>query len=296
MYTQFFGNYLLSKGYVTQSQLFAAMQKQSSIRPKLGTLAMHAGYMNATEVDAIVSQQSFQDRKFGELAIENGYLTQGQVIELLKSQSPDFLLLGQELVDEGALTNKQLEDIIRDYRMQNGITDLDNSQDNSSVMARLFENMFQITGVKVSKYGKMYMELLFNDFIRFIGDDFTAIAGSKREEYSFRCGSSQKIIGEYSIISYIEMDKRTAIKFASRYIKEELTEYNEYVQASMDDFLNLHNGLFIVNVSNADSLELAITAPIQQDDQIVEFIGETYHFPIEYSFGSVHFIIQILKA
>ena len=47
MYTQFFGTYLLSGGYVTPEQLFSAMQRQSKEHIKLGTLAIHAGYMTA---------------------------------------------------------------------------------------------------------------------------------------------------------------------------------------------------------------------------------------------------------
>ena len=72
MYTQFFGNYLLSNGYVTQEQLFSAMQRQADNHLKLGTLAIHAGYMNASEVDDTVIHQTHQDRKFGELAVELG--------------------------------------------------------------------------------------------------------------------------------------------------------------------------------------------------------------------------------
>ena len=45
MYTQFFGNYLISNGYITQEQLFSAMRRQGTKHMKLGTLAIHAGYM-----------------------------------------------------------------------------------------------------------------------------------------------------------------------------------------------------------------------------------------------------------
>ena len=36
MYTQFFGNYLLSKGYVDKDQLFDAMKRQSNEHTRLG--------------------------------------------------------------------------------------------------------------------------------------------------------------------------------------------------------------------------------------------------------------------
>lgn len=39
MYTQFFGNYLLEKDIITTEQLLDALQEQSKVHLKLGTLA-----------------------------------------------------------------------------------------------------------------------------------------------------------------------------------------------------------------------------------------------------------------
>lgn len=294
MYTQFFGNYLLSKGYIDKDQLFDAMKRQSNEHTRLGTLAMHAGYMTAAEVDNTINQQTQRDQKFGELAIDLGYLTKGQVIELLKCQSPDFLLLGQILVDQGAISYNDLERIIQDYKEQNGMNEIDMTSDNTETMSRLINNFFITSEATVSKYGKMYIELLFNNIIRFIGEDFTPMSASVVSDYSAACCVSQKVIGEYSLISYLEMSEETALKFASRYVGDSYDEYDEYVQASLDDFLNLHNGLFIVNVSNEDSTELAITAPIHHDESVLNFKSKTYVIPLLFSFGTVNYIIEIL--
>ena len=51
MYTQFFGNFLLSKGYITNEQLFDALKEKAQKHAKLGTLAIHSGVMTAAEVD-----------------------------------------------------------------------------------------------------------------------------------------------------------------------------------------------------------------------------------------------------
>ncbi len=296
MYTQFFGNYLLSKGYVTNEQLFSAMQKQSNEHMRLGTLAIHAGYMTASEVDQTIIQQTHEDKKFGELAIDMGYLTNDQVLELLRSQSPDFLLLGQVLVDEGILTNSDLENIIADYRSQNELIDLDMTQDSHDNIMKLLDNFFIMSETPLSHYGHMYLELLFNNFIRFVGEDFTPLTSEECDAFPVECCIRQRVIGEYEIASYINMDEETAIAFASRYVGDTFTEYDEYVRASMEDFLNLHNGLFIVNVSNDSSLELKISAPEAIDDPIVEFEHRTYHFPMLYSFGIVHFLYEVVKT
>lgn len=296
MYTQFFGNYLLTKGYVDQQQLFAAMHKQASTRMKLGTLAIHAGYMTAPEVDSLVIQQTHMDKKFGELAIENGYLTEAQVYELLKTQGPDFLLLGQILVDDGLITNTDLQNIITDYRSENEMYDLDMTLDNRDAVDRLFENFFLSTETELSHEGKMYCELLFNNFIRFVGDDFTLLSMTPCVDFPVERCVSQQVNGNYSVISYINMDDETAVEFASRYVDEPFMEFDEYVQASMEDFLNLHNGLFIVNISNERSIELTISAPEYINDPALFFETPAYDFQVLYSFGIVHFIVQSMDS
>lgn len=294
MYTQFFGNYLLSRNYVTKEQLFSAMQKQSNQHMRLGTLAISSGLMTASEVDELTEQQIQEDKKFGELAIELGYLTNEQVIDLLKCQSPDFLLLGQTLVDDGAITNSDLEIIISDYRSQNEMAEID-MYDTHENINRLFENYFIMAEAPVSKLGKMFLELLFNNFIRFVGEDFTPLSCEECSEFPVECCASQEVVGEYSVVSYLNMDKATAIEFASRYVGNHYEVYDEYVQASLEDFLNLHNGLFIVNCSNDHSMELTINSPLHYEDTIISFDSDTFYVPILYSFGTVHFIIQIKK-
>lgn len=296
MYTQFFGNYLISNGYITPEQLLSAMQRQPSKHMKLGTLAIHAGYMTASEVDEIVVMQTHQDRKFGELAIERGYLTSEQVIDLLKSQSPDFLLLGQVLLDDGIFTNNEFENILTDYRSHNEMLDGDLSVESQEAISRLFENFLIVSESPVSHNSRMFFELLFNDFVRFIGDDFSPITIEEIHEFPVEHCVKQSVLGDYAINTYLCMDESTALTFASRYAGETFTKFDEYVQASLEDFLNLHNGLFIVNVSNDSSTELTITPPEQIETPIMTFEKTTYHLPILYSFGTVHFLVEIVKT
>jgi hypothetical protein len=293
MYTQFFGNYLLSRGVVTREQLFSAMGRMEHGHMRLGTLAIHEGYMTSEEVDEVIIAQTHKDHKFGEIAMELGFLTQEQVVELLHMQSLDFLLLGQTLVDDGLLNNQQLENIIADYRVENELFDLDLVDDNHENIARLFDRLFVISELTISRYGRLYLELLFNNFVRFVGDDFAALDPEEIKVYPPECCIRQKIEGAYAVSSYLSMDEATAIAFASKYVGDEFTEYDEYVSASMEDFLNLHNGLFMVNTSNVASLELSLTVPETITEPVMEFERRCYHFPILYSFGTVHFLLEV---
>lgn len=296
MYTQFFGNYLLSHQYITNDQLFTAMQKVSEKRMKLGTLAIHNGYMTAEEVDDVLSLQTKIDKKFGEIAIDQGYLTNDQVVELLRLQSPDFLLIGQTLVEDGIFSNQELENVITDYYSENEIYDLDINDTSKELITKIFEHFFVVSEHPVTAKGKMYMELFFNNMIRFIGDDFTPVHIEACTEFPTVHCSYQKVCGDYSLVSYMDMDDTTAIEFASRYANDCYDTYNEYVQAALEDFLNLQNGLFAVNVSNESSCELSLTPPEFSNEGLLIFDHPAYHFPILYSFGTIHVILEIIHT
>ena len=260
MYAQFFGNFLLSRGVITRKQLIDIMQKKADTKVKLGTLAIHAGYMTANEVDRIYILQTHQDKRFGELAISEGYLTEEQVTNLLLEQEPDFLLLGQALIEEGIIDNQQLQDLIIAYQSDNELDEFTYSSETQDAIHHMVENFFVLAERSLSHYEISFFQLLLNNLIRFIGDDFTLISPSNCREYPTNYCISQKLNGPFSVRTYIDLPEDTCIAFASRYVDEEFTEFDEYVSSSLEDFLNLHNGVFSVNMSNEYSMELELEA------------------------------------
>ncbi len=296
MYAQFFGNYLLSRNIVTRKQLIEAMCKKSSIQIKLGTLAIHAGYMTANEVDRVIILQTHQDKRFGEIAIKEGYLTEMQVTELLSKQTPDFLLLGQALVEDGIIDNEQLQDLIIDYQSDSELEAFEYSSETLAAIDRMIEKFFVLAERPLSQYEVAFFRLLLNNLIRFIGDDFTLVPPSLCKEYPTNYCVSQKVNGAFSVCPYLDMPESVAISFASRYVGDTYTSFDEYVQASIEDFLNLHNGLFTVNMSNDFSIELTLEPPTVEEKDLLTFTEETYLLPIIYPFGTLYFILVLHKT
>ena len=294
MYTQFFGNYLLEKNVITTEQLLDALKEQSKVHLKLGTLAIHEGYMTAGEVDNIVIMQTHQDKKFGELAIEQGYLTPGQVDALLEVQKPDYLLLGQVLIEKGILSNTQFENIMVQYQSENELL-----QDYSNFQKKKFDEMVHAIchGTDENQASRLaeYLQLLVTNLIRFIGNDFTILTPIPCKEYPSIYSVNQMVHGDFTIDSYLDTNETTAVEFASRYANDSFTEFDEYVKASLEDFLNLHNGLFNVNMSNAYSNELLLTPPMVHDGQIITFEDEHLILPVIYPFGTINFVFAISK-
>ena len=296
MYNQYFGNYLFSNGYITKEQLLSALTRQAKSMMHVSTLALYAGYMSAQEIQHVIDLQDEEGKKFSEAAIKYGYLTHDQVMELLNHKAPDFLLLGQILVTDGIFSYEELENILTDYRSQTEFLDLELNEENRNDFHRLVEDFSIVSEAAIPDFGKSYLKLLFNNFVRYIGDDFTTLPPSFCTEFASECCVSQVIEGSYVVNTYLNMDESTAISFAERYSGEPYSEVDEYVVASIEDMLNLHNGLFIVNASNDSTNELSIGVIEHHPNTIINFEGATYLFPICYPFGIIYFIMEIISA
>ncbi len=293
MFAQFFGSYLLNHDAVAPNDLIAAISMLADTHIKLGTLAMHMGYMTAAEVDEVCFLQTREDKRFGEIALERNYLFDEQLDELVKTQIPDYLLLGQTLVDMGCISNSELEELMVGYQNESQLNEDSVSNETAETTSRLLTSFFKDAGKEISEYELMYMNLVFNNLIRFIGEDFTPLAPVACKQYDINCCVTQRISGPINCTSSLDMTEEIAIAFASRYAKMDFTEFDEYVEASLEDFLNLHNGLFSVNMSNMYSEELTLDPPVQEEGPVLELTDDSFVIPVIYPFGTIYLLLTM---
>ena len=295
MYTQFFGNYLFSNGYITKEQLLSALMRLPKTSIRISTMALYTGYMSAQEIEYVLKLQKEEGKRFGEIAIRDRYLSQAQVIEILNMKVPDYLILGQIFLEDGTFTYEEFENIFADYRSQSEFLDLELNEDNKNDFKQMIDDFSILSETAIPDFGKAYLELLYNNLVRHVGDDFSTLPPSYCTEFPTEYCVSQMVNGGYHINTYLSMDEATAIEYASRYSGEYYDEYNEYVSAAIEDLLNLHNGVFIVNASNERSNELTIGTLEFHDNTILSFEHPAILFPICYSFGIIYFIMEIVS-
>lgn len=290
MFAQFFGSYLLNNKAVSNEDLLEAISRLKKARIKLGTLAMHRGFMTAKEIDEVCMMQSREDKRFGEIAIARDYLTDSQVEELLKAQNPDYLLLGQILVDMNVLTNAQLEELFLKYQNETEIYDID--MESQANFDQLMKKFLLVSERQMPTELVDYLKLFFNNLLRFVGEDFMPMSPVPSSEFPVNYAVEQQISGDVKKKTFIDMSKETAVIFASRFAKMEFKEFDEYVKASIEDFLNLNNGLYGVNISNNYSKEIALNPPTVVDKDILELPKDSYVIPFAYPFGTIHLILM----
>ena len=295
MFSQFFGNYLFSNGYVTKEQLLPALARQSKTLIQVSTLALYSGYMSAQEIQHVIQLQEEEGKKFSEIAIAYGYLDHHQVMELLETKVPDFLILGQILIKDGVFSYEEFENILADYRSQAEFLDFELNEENRNDFHRLIEDFSIVSEASIPNFGKEYLELLFNNLARYIGDDFSTLPPSMCTEFATEYCIGQTVEGPFVVNTYLNMDEATALAFAERYSGESYDEVDEYVLASIEDLLNLQNGLFIVNASNESMRDFSIGVISQHQNTITSFEPTTFLFPICFSFGIIYFIMEVVR-
>lgn len=295
MFNQYFGNYLFSNNYITKEQLLSALSRQPKTHLSLGMVALYLGTMSAPEVAHVMELKKEEQQQFGELAIKHGYLTHPQVVELIETKVPDFLVLGQILIEDEVFTYTSFANILADYRSQTEFLDLELNDENRNDFHRLVEDFSIVSETSIPDFGKSYLELLYNNFVRYIGDDFSSLPPSIFTEFPTDNCVSQTIEGNFVVNTYFNMDDATALAFAERYSGETYKAVDEYVVAAIEDVLNLHNGLFIVNASNDRLSEFSIGVINHHPNTILSFENTTFVFPISYSFGIIYFIMEIVS-
>jgi hypothetical protein len=290
MFSAFFGNYLLNKGIVTGEQLSQVLENQRIIRLKLGMLAINAGYMNARQVDEIHELQALKDKRFGDLAIEKGYLTSVQLDALLKQQKSEHLLLAQALIDDGLITIEGFEKEINNYKKEHGLTDeqLDALKHNNvEMVVHAFLAFGEST---LSKHYSDYVTLFLKNMIRFIDADLRIDRVEKIDTIQLPHLVRQTITGDARIFTGLSGEELPFITLAGRYADEHFDKIDEYPIDAAGEFLNFHNGLFTVNLSD-EGIEMTLDVQSYLEDSTLTPTHHLYHIPIYTSFGVIDLII-----
>lgn len=293
MFAQFFGAYLLNNKLVSPDTLAQAIDDKKNTRMRLGVLAINAGLMTAEQVEHVNVAQQSVDKRFGDLCVDLGYLTSADVDRLLSEQPTDYLLLGQTLVNNGSLSNAEFESAITAYKEHYQLSDDDISNNQNDKLSAIVKDFFHFNTAENARIYTDYVTLLFKNFIRFIGDDFTPIESTVVSEIEAQYIVCQKIHGKYTAKLAIACPKEEYIAFAERFAKETFTEVDEYVNEVVGEFLNVNNGLFVVNESNQSGIELSLDPQNYIHDGKVGFEQQAFCIPVAFAFGEIEFIISV---
>lgn len=290
MFAQYFGQYLLNNRILTPQQLQEVLDYQQTTNVKLGLLAVASGAMTAAQVTEVHERQRRTDRRFGEIAVDLGYLTPAQLEDLLAQQQSGHVYLGQAVVEKKFLTLQQLEVALRAYKKEAGLNDYHiraMQQGDVDTVVRMFVQ-FQGPGAAML-YD--YVGLLLRNFIRFLDAEPRLGANTAPVYAPGGYYVRQDMHGERGgLTSVFGMDELTFGVVASRFSGEPVAAGEPLALAAVGEFVNQHNGLFSVNMSDA-GVELTMT-PQQVVTDTAALPPVDYRVPLHLSWGGVDVFLR----
>ena len=165
--------------------------------------------------------------------------------------------------------------------------------DNRKSYSKILEasNYLSIPGM--SEFVRTYIEKLVYNISMYVDPDFSLGRIEILNDYSGRCELSQAITGVPSAYSCVEGREDTLAQFARHYSHLDIDSFDVLAREALLDFLNLHNGLFVVMLSKNNICELSLDAPKQNGNFSVDLsqYKSITVIPVAFSYGTVKFFL-----
>ena len=273
------GNYLVDNGKITKDQLQQVLEKQDSVRVKLGLIAVEEGLMTIEQADEVNRLQAVMDQRFGDIAVSKGYLTEDQVGKLLKQQGNTYLMFVQALVDEQLVTMEEIDLLLNDFKRINGYS-------NSELEDIKSDDVDRILPLMLPDEAKQFQEII-GAAVR------TMIQMVDRHSYPGRAAMvdslpteplvNQVLVWEEGIVCCLSERDGGLLKVCSVFGREEFEQLDADSLDAAGEFLNCVSGLYTSNLSRQGIfLELIppefteVREPIKKNTicRIPIFVGE----------------------
>ena len=241
MNSLYFAQYLVNEGALSSQEVKELLCQSEKTEPGLAVIALAEGAVSASKLAELMP---FEKDSFSKLAVAEGLLFASQVEKLqgvrstdglkpaqalLDSGKMDFVELGRQMATCGSSEGSPIKDAVRRF-----------AEDNEELAAEV-------------EYYADFTELFMRSLMRFM--DTTAVVDScdsDCEELFASHTVSQRLSGAVSFVSGIYANDKVFVEMAKRYSREPIEEADEMAEDSVAEFLNVVNGLFVVDLGKRD--------------------------------------------
>lgn len=291
MFSVFFGQFLLNQGILDKNELNRLLDISKETRVKLGVLAINSGLMTVDNVNRVNILQQQIDKRFGQLSIDEGFLTEPELELLLSVQTSEHLKLSQTLVDEKIMTIEEVDDLLKAYKSSYSLSDESFESLKDGKAKTIIDTYLNFGNDNFADLYKEYISLFYKNIVRFIDSNIhinhVEVIDSKQYDFLIK----QDIIGPKRIYTGFASTSDVLVKFASKYADESFHSLDDYAQDALGEFLNLNNGLYLVNLSDY-GVEMSLNLQTIQKNHVIDS-NRVYCIPIHSTFGRIDLLISL---
>ncbi len=165
--------------------------------------------------------------------------------------------------------------------------------DNKKTCSKILEASNYLSLPNMSEFVKTYIEKLVYNICMYVDADFSLGSIEILNDFSGKCELSQAITGVPSAYSCVEGNDDALVRFAEHYSHLGIKTFDVLAREAILDFLNLHNGLFVVMLSKNNICELSLDAPRQSGHfslDLAQYKTITV-IPVIFGYGTVKFFL-----
>ena len=288
MFSQLFGKYLVEKEIISSDDYATSIQKQLSVRVKLGTIAIAEGLLSEDEDETINKLQMQYDKRFGDIAVEKGLLSAYEIDNLLEKQGNPYIQFIQALTDCTSLSATVLEKTLAVFQKEKGFSDEEMDALKNDDVDALIPIFAFSTKPHVSDLAGLFVR----NINRFVTRDFyiEKIKRLKTLDYCYLAG--QKIVGNATIQLALaeETDNQAFTLVASNFSEETHESVSNDTFDAVCEFINVNCGLFASELSKKE-VDFDMEPTFAYKDQTVT--GDFYALPIYIEGRKLNLIIAV---
>ena len=235
----YFAQYLLDSGVLKEADVQGVLHRAAAVEPGVALLALENGLVSVSQLEALDGKLS--DVDFIESALEEHLLTASQISNLRQAAVQKESRLAQLLLDEGVMSLSRLESALQECEALE-----------PNPVEEIVERVLKSRGAEFldTEIYTEYVDLFFVSLQRFMDTDVVIVSKAGESVDSSRKHLvSQRMTGDLGFAGGVYADEKTLINIARRYSHEDITRLNDMAIDCLSEFINVLNGLYIVNLS-----------------------------------------------
>ena len=165
--------------------------------------------------------------------------------------------------------------------------------ENNKAVSKILEASNYASLTDISDFVRTYIEKLVYNISMYVDQDFSLGSIEILNGFSGKIELSQGITGVPSAFSCVDGKEDALTIFAEHYSHLGIKSFDMLAREAILDFLNLHNGLFVVMLSKNNICELSLDAPKQNGNfsiDLAQYKTITV-IPVMFSYGTVKFFL-----
>lgn len=241
----YFAQYLLNTGEITPKDLPTLLSVSAAAEPRLSILAMQDGLLTGAQAAELAALGA----DFADAAQEKKLLTAGQIAALKKSVPDESARFAEALFRQGRHDYRRMGDLLSAGRAA--------ADPVREAVAHLGRDLLPD---EVERYSD-FVAIFLRSVIRFM--DTPAVVSTKVPDLNSEVRTfavSQRLMGDLALVTGLLAREDMFVEMARRYSHEEIHIVDEMAIDSLGEFLNVVNGLFIVDMARQD-LEIDLGMP-----------------------------------